>query len=278
MWAVRRSARRIACLALAAASFIACSSIRDVERSILYQPEHTTPDEAVAARIDGLERWWIDVEGGRVEAWFLPPIAIEGQRAPAVVFAHGNRELIEMWPERLRTYREMGFAILLPEYRSYGRSAGTPSEEAIVADFAAFYDRLVARPEIDRTRIVLHGRSLGGGVAAALSTRRPSAALILESTFTNVPDVASAFFTPELFLEDHFDTREVLMQSSTPTLIIHGVRDETIPFKHARELHRVAYDARVVAFRAGHNDVPRTASYWRAIRELLVEASVINPG
>lgn len=249
--------------------------MRELEVQMLYQPEHTRPDDAIAARIEGLERWWIDVEGGRVEAWYLPPIAIEGVRAPAVIFAHGNRELIEEWPERLREYREMGFAILLPEYRSYGRSQGAPSQDAIVSDFARFYDRLIERPEIDPARIVFHGRSLGGGVAGALSEERRAAALVLESTFTNVPDVASQWFTPELFVTDRYDTRDVLTRSSVPVLIIHGLNDEHVPFKHARELSRVAYDARIVAFRAGHNDLRRTASYWRAVRDFLTEANVL---
>jgi pimeloyl-ACP methyl ester carboxylesterase len=279
-----------------AALATACDAIRDYQRATLFQPQHTHPDEAIAARIEGLERWWLEVdetsdaasperasdEGRastrvRVEAWYLPPLGASEARAPAVIFAHGNRELIEEWAEPLRPYREMGCAVLIPEYRSYGRSGGAPSEEAIVSDFAAFYDRLVDRREIDGDRIVFHGRSLGGGVVGSLSLQRRASALVLESTFTSIPDLASQWTAPDFFATDRFDTRAVLMGSSTPVLLIHGLEDELVPFKHARELRRVAWDARIVAFHAGHDDVPRTrGGYWRHVRRFLADANVLT--
>ena len=195
--------------------------------------------------------------------------------APAVIYAHGNQERIDDWPARLAPYRRMGLAVLLPEYRSYGRSAGAPSEAAIVADFAAFYDRLADRPEIDATRIVFHGRSLGGGVVGVLSERRRCAALVLESTFTNVPDAASRWGAPIAAIRDRFDTRAALLDASTPTLVMHGTEDEVLPIAHAAELDRVAWDSRLVAFEAGHNDLPRGTAYWRSVHALLVDAHVL---
>jgi pimeloyl-ACP methyl ester carboxylesterase len=251
-----------------------CALVHDIQRGTLFRPEQARADESVAGGIEGLERWWLDVEGGRVEAWYLPPRPPRAEPGPALIFAHGNAELVEDWAERLEPYRAMGFAVLLPEYRGYGRSGGTPSEPAILADFERFYDRLVDRPEVDPRRVAFHGRSLGGGVVGVLSGRRRAAALVLESTFTNVPDVASEWLAPSMFIVDRFDTREVLLRSSTPVLILHGIDDDVIPFKHARELDRVAWESRVVAYRAGH-DLPRTEqAYWRPIRELLIESGV----
>ncbi len=192
-----------------------------------------------------------------------------------MVFAHGNRERIEDWPERLRPYRDMGLAVLLPEYRGFGRATGEPSEAAIEGDLVHYVDRLGDRPEIDAQRIVYHGRSLGGGVVGVLSTRRRCAALILESTFTNVPDLASQWMAPMGAIRDRFDTRDALLHSYTPTLILHGVRDGLIPFRHALELDRIAWDSRLVAFEAGHDDLPRGDAYWGAIRALLESAGVI---
>lgn len=211
-----------------------------------------------------------------MEAFYLPPASDEPAPHAAVVFAHGNRERIEEWVEPLTPYRRMGLAVLLPEYRGYGRSGGAPSEAAIVADFARFYDRLTDRPEIDGSRIVLHGRSLGGGVVGVLSERRRARALVLESTFTNVPDLASQWMAPAGAIRDRFDTRDVLLSSSTPCLIIHGVEDTLIPFRHAVELDRVAWDSELLAFDAGHDDIPRGETYWGEIRELLVESGTIT--
>src|SRR5688572_30017025 len=77
------------------------------------------------------ESWWIDTPEGRVEGWFLPAQGASTPR-PLVLFAHGNGELIDDWPELLAPYRAQGVHVLLPEYRSYGRSGGTPGERALV--------------------------------------------------------------------------------------------------------------------------------------------------
>jgi len=252
---------------------LGCSALYQIQDGYLYQPR---PVDGRVALPSGAERWWLDVEGGRVEAWYLPAHGTSDEPGPAVVFAHGNRELIDDWGEVLEPYREMGVAVLLPEFRSYGRSGGAPSEAALVADFTHFVDRLEDRPEIDPARVVFHGRSLGGGVVGVLSTRRRCAALVLESTFTNVPDLASRWMTPAAAIRDRYDTRQALIQSYTPTLIMHGVEDTLIPIRHASELHRLGWDSRLVAFDAGHSDVPHTEVYWAHVRELLTEAGVLR--
>ncbi|MEQ8456614.1 MAG: alpha/beta hydrolase [Sandaracinaceae bacterium] len=251
-----------------------CGAIREAQRDALFHPERTQPRPELA-ETEGLERWWLDVEGGEVECWFLPGPADAGP-GPAVVVAHGNAELIEDWLPRVAPYREMGLSVLLPEYRSYGRSGGTPGEAAILGDFAHFYDRMVDRPEVDPTRVVFHGYSLGGGVLGALSDRRRARALILESTFTNVADVASHYMAPMGAITDRFDTRAVLSRGSTPVLLMHGVDDAVIPFRHAVELDRVAWDSRLVAFDAGHDDLPRGEVYWRTIRAFLTETGMLS--
>lgn len=256
---------------LAAVLLAACGPLYEIQTRYLYQPPQ---HELAVAEIEGLERWWREVDGVRVEAWYLPPLRAPEGPGPAVIFAHGNAERIDDWPERLRPYREMGLAVLLPEYRGYGRSGGAPSERAIVDDFAHFYDRLADRSDVDSRLVVLHGRSLGGGVVGTLSERRPVAALVLESTFTSVPDLASHWMVPAAALRDRFDTRAVLQGSDTPTLIFHGTRDTLIPIRHAVELDRVAWDSHLVTFDADHNDMPRTATYWRLIREHFEENGV----
>src|SRR5262249_45017249 len=110
-------------------------------------------------------------------------------------------------------------------------------------------------------------------VIGALSARRRAAALILESTFTSIPDVASEWHVPELLIADRFDTRRAIATQPAPILIIHGVDDALIPFKHARELARVGARGSVLAVRAAHNDLPHTErGFWDPIRELLSRA------
>jgi fermentation-respiration switch protein FrsA (DUF1100 family) len=82
------------------------------------------------------------------------------------------------------------------EYRGYGRASGTPSQAALVADGARFYDWLAARPEVDRRRIVLQGTSLGGAIATAVAAERKPAALVLECTFTSMGALAHGYGLP----------------------------------------------------------------------------------
>lgn len=255
-----------------------CGPLREFQREQLFRPAGRPAPAIDPEAAEGLERWSLDVEdGARIEAIYLPA-ASGSPPGPAVIFAHGSESRIEESIAMLAPYRRMGLAVLLPEYRGYGGSGGRPGEAEILGDFVHFFDRLVDRPEIDGARVVLHGRSLGGGVVAALSDRRRAAALVLESTFTSVPDLGSRWGAPMFAFTDRFDTREVLMRSSTPALILHGVDDEHVPFRHAVELHRVAWDSRLVAYHAGHGDLPRTeAAYWSRIRAFLVEVGVMRP-
>src|SRR5262249_34264176 len=124
-------------------------------RWVLFPRYLLRPSPDAGRGIPGLDRVHISAEGGSVEGWVLPGDGASRDRpGPLVVFAHGNGELIDDWPELLEPYRRMGASVLLPEYRGYGRSAGSPSEEAIVGDFVQFVDRAVTRPEVDSERLV----------------------------------------------------------------------------------------------------------------------------
>ena len=136
---------------------------------------------------------WLDVDGARVEAWFLPVTRRQHPRR-SLIHAHGNGELIDMQtPIRRTRLRAAGIAVLLVEYPGYGRSAGAPSEESRDRD-AAWRRTTGQEPTRASTpqRIVGYGRSLGGGAVAQLAARRPLAALVLESTFTSIGELVRA--------------------------------------------------------------------------------------
>jgi dienelactone hydrolase len=138
-----------------------------------------------------------------------------------------------------------------------GIPPGSPSEEAITSDFVAFYDDLIQRPEIDPARIVFHGRSLGGGVVCSLARQRPCAAMILESTFTSVRDMARKYLVPGFFVLDPFDKPRGRADVQGATPHPHGRQDPLIPFKHAERLLEAAGSrAKLIAYDAGHNDFP----------------------
>ena len=249
-----------------------------LQRRVLFPRHLVHADPRAGDGVAGLERLWIDTPEGRVEAWFLPGDGVSAAKpGPAVVFAHGNAELIDLWPGELAPYRRMGISVLLPEYRGYGRSAGDPSEAAIADDFVRFYDLLAARPEVDRARLIFHGRSLGGGAVCALAARRPPAALILQSTFTSVTDLAwASFLVPRFVIQDPFDNLAVLRRLDVPVLVVHGRRDEIVPFAHADALAHAARRVTRVSYECAHNDCPPNArAFFEEVRTFLAAAGVL---
>jgi uncharacterized protein len=218
----------------------------------------------------GGEQIWLEA-GAKVEAWLLP--ARGTGRMPLAIHAHGNGEAIDTWAESVAPLRDAGMAVLLVEYPGYGRSGGQPTEDAIVAAFVAAYDRAVADPRIDATRIVGYGRSMGGGAIAQLAARRPLAALVLESTFTSLRDMIAAAGLPDWLIRYRLDSRAVLAKFSKPVLLIHGTQDGSIPVSHAHALRAAAPQARLELLACGHNDCP---PQWELVLSFLRENGVFS--
>ena len=224
------------------------------------------------------ETWWLDTEAGPVEAWFLPGAGVGAANpGPAVVFAHGNAELIEFNAGWLAPYRALGVSVLLVEYRGYGRSAGSPSQRAIVADFAAATERLVERDDVDGQRLIYHGRSIGCGVLAALSRRRPPAAMILQSSFTRTGALAWSMGYPGFLMRDPFRVADAICRYEGPVLLMHGRDDRIIPPSHSRRLHELASNSTLRWYDCGHNDFPvDSPRFWRDIVDFLNAHELLN--
>jgi fermentation-respiration switch protein FrsA (DUF1100 family) len=250
-----------------------------VQRGMLFPHHLRVPDDRVAESIPDLERIDLATSQGRVEAWYLPPRGLAaGERAGAVIFGHGNAELIEDWPLHLDGFPELGLGLMLVEYPGYGRSEGAPSEKSIREAMLAGFDALVARPEIDPERIVLHGRSLGGGAVCTILGERPVAALILQSTFTSTTDFARQILRiPAFLIRDPFRNREAVAAYSGPVLIMHGLHDDIIPYTHGAALSEASARASLYSMECRHNDCPPSwPDFWREIGEFLSRHGLIG--
>lgn len=209
---------------------------------------------------------WVSTPAGQVEAWYLRPFDALSRPAPLILFAHGNGEIIDYWPDAFDPPRQWGYGVLLLEYPGYGRSQGRPSETAITAAALAAFDWAASQPEIDSKRIVGYGRSLGAGAVCALLDQRPVAGLILESPFTTVRAFARRYGAPGFLVRDPFDNLSRLRQYTGPILILHGAHDAIIPPAHSRTLAANAPQAELHFLPCGHNDCPRA---WELIRPFL---------
>jgi uncharacterized protein len=219
------------------------------------------------------EQIWLETTFGRVEAWYLPPMGPAGP-SPLLLFTHGNGELIDYWPGEFDEPRGWGVGVLLVEYAGYGRSAGSPSQVSITEGMLAAYDWAHRRQDIDQSRIIPYGRSLGGAAAAVLSTKRPVPALIFESAFSSVTAFVARFGAPAFLVRDKFDSVSAVKSFTGPVLIVHGDRDEIVPPHHARALATAAQNPTLNFMRCGHNDCPRP---WAEVRRFLDEHRLLTP-
>lgn len=254
-----------------------CGLLFLLQRHILF-PRNQIPKPLQAKQsIAGLEKLWLDIDSGKVEAWFIPAgDSPSANPRPVVIFGHGNGELIDFWPEALREFAGLGIGVMLVEYPGYGRSAGSPSEYSITQTFVAAYDHLTSRKDVDPSRIIFLGRSLGGGAVCALTRLRPSAALILMSTFTSAKSFAKKFLVPPLLVRDPFDNLTVVKNYPNPVLIIHGKHDTIIPFSHGKTLHQAAKQGEMITYNAGHNDCPPDWDlFWKDVERFLRKNGII---
>lgn len=247
-----------------------------LQRRMMY-PRHLVETPPSRDTRDGVVMH-LPLGSASVEAWFVPPASSEAAGpSPAVIFAHGNAELIDDWFDPLIEFRRLGVGLLLVEYPGYGRSGGAPSQKNITRVFTAAYDRLCARADVDPARIVFMGRSLGGGAVCALSRHRPCAALILMSTFTGARTFAKRFLLPPFLIRDPYDNLAALRAYPGPVFILHGRWDNLIPFRHGAVLERAARNGRLMACDAGHNDCPPDwDAFWREIKGFLCSAGILE--
>jgi hypothetical protein len=174
-------------------------------------------------------------DGVRLDGWF---VAASPERG-VVAFFHGNAGNIGHRLDTLRILNRLGLSVLMVDYRGYGRSEGQPSEAGTYRDAEAAWHFLVDQRGVPPGRIVLFGRSLGAAVAAHLATRHRPGALILESAFTSIPDLAARIypFLPVRWISRfRYDTRAYAGRVSCPTLVIHSRDDTIVPIGHGRAI------------------------------------------
>jgi fermentation-respiration switch protein FrsA (DUF1100 family) len=195
-------------------------------------------------------------DGHAVTALWFPP-ARPGARVVACF--HGNGETADDDVPFARDLVERGLGALLVEYRGYGGSAnGTPTEEGLYLDAEAALGE-AARRGFGPERVALWGTSLGTGVAAEMARRGRGTRLVLVAPFTSLRDVASRtvrWLPMSLVLPDRYDTLGKAETIRAPTLIVHGDRDEVVPFDMGQTLAHAIAGARFVRVPgAGHGDV-----------------------
>ena len=193
-------------------------------------------------------------DGEKLHAWWIPAPARRG----SVVLFHGNAGNISHRLDYARMFSGLGYDTLLVDYRGYGRSTGSPSEEGTYRDATASWRWLVDTKRIPANEITVFGESLGGAVACWLAERQKPRALVLASTFTSVPDLGSEayrFLPVRLLSRFKYDTRDCLSRVEAPVLVVHSPRDDIVPYAHGERLYATAREPKsFMKIDGGHND------------------------
>lgn len=252
-------------LLLAAGYAALCLLVYLFQARLVYFPGPAPRLDPAALGLAHREVELATADGERLHAWSFPRESACG----AVLVCHGNAGSIEHRLELARAFLALGWAVLLFDYRGYGRSTGSPSEEGTYRDAEAAHEHLTRVEGFAPERIVLHGESLGAAVAVELALRRPCAGLIVESAFTSIPDMAAAlypFLPVRLLARIRYDNLGKIARPGVPLLVVHSPVDELVPMAHGERLFAAAQaPRRFLRTGGGHNDggfVQRAE--WRA--------------
>ena len=171
-----------------------------------------------------------------------------------ILYSHGNAEDLGYIWSVLREIRDSGFAVFAYDYQGYGTSQGKPSEYNVYRDIEAAYGYLTEQLRVPPKRIILYGRSLGGGPAVDLASRQPVGGLVVESSFVSAFRVLTRI---PLLPFDRFVNVDKIGKVRSPVLVIHGKVDRVVPFWHGEQLFATAKQPKVNFWvdRAGHNDL-----------------------
>ncbi len=181
------------------------------------------------------EEVWLDMPGGKTHAWWIPKENARG----AVLYSHGNGKNIANYLEDAAYYRDLGLSVLLYDYGGYGGSTGEPSEQRCYADIRAMWKYLTETRGIPANRIILAGNSMGGAVTIDLAAEVTPGAMVVESTFTAIPDVLwdmYPFIPIRLISHIYYRSIDKVHRIKCPILQFHSADDTVVRIKRAKQL------------------------------------------
>lgn len=238
----------VAYAALAAILFFA-------QPSLIYYPE--TGRDMIATPADaGLDYQPVEIgtaDGETLRGWFVPAANAAG----SVLFLHGNAGNISHRMDYLPMFHSLGYNTFIFDYRGYGKSSGTPSEQGTYLDAQAAWQYLTENRNISPAHVILFGESLGGAIAAWVAAHERPGVLVLASVFTSVPDLGAKlypFLPVRLLARFNYDTLEALKSVSCPVFVAHSPDDEIVPFSQGRALYEAAPEPKqFLELQGGHN-------------------------
>jgi uncharacterized protein len=253
------------------AYFVLVLLVYFVQRRLQYFPDGSAVVRPPGEDLKTLQEVTLQAaDGVWIRAWYWP-----GVRPDNILMFHGNAGHRGHRLDWARGFHELGYGVFLLDYRGYGGSEGSPTEEGISLDARAALAWLRQKPG----RVIYLGESLGSGPAVELALYQTPAALILHAPFTSAVDVGKAaypYLPVSLLLRDRYENDRKIAKVGSPVLIIHGERDSVVPFRLGRKLFELAADPKewLPISDADHNDLALAGGrrYWDTIESFLEKA------
>ena len=248
--------------------------LRWIEWRNLYCPTSAITETPKTYGVEFEDVEFVAEDGARLYGWWVPCANARG----TIIHCHGNGGNIGHRAWMAADFHRLGLNAFIFDYRGYGRSRGIPTEEGTYRDARAAYEVVRARyGQAEDPPVILHGQSLGGAVAIHLALDKPVRGLIVESSFTSVPDMAAKYYPwlPRRLIRFKYDALARVGQLAIPKLFAHSPDDEIVPFPLGQRLFQAAAGPKsFVALSGGHNDSGWTSTpeYWRAINHLVDQA------
>jgi len=193
-------------------------------------------------------------DGLKLNGWFIPA---EGSKF-TVLFCHGNGGNMMHRLDSINIFYNLGLSCFIFDYRGYGHSQGKPGEEGTYLDVEAAYKWLTEEKKIPPDSIIVFGRSLGGSIAAYLTSKVQAGALVVESSFTSYVDIGKRFYPympVRWFATFSYRTIDYLKEVQCPVMFIYSRNDEVVPFEFGLELYDEAHGPKeFIEIFGSHND------------------------
>jgi fermentation-respiration switch protein FrsA (DUF1100 family) len=193
-------------------------------------------------------------------------------RKGIVLYFHGNKANIERYADNSKLFTDNSYEVWMIDYPGFGKTTGERTERVLYSDALLMYN--MAKARIHSDSIIIYGKSMGTGIAAQLASVRESKRLILETPYYSIDALAArfAFMYPVSWMMNfHLPTFKYIQLVKKPVTIFHGTDDNTIPYRHAKRLMKVApQGAELVTIEnGGHNDLPASALFRQKLDSLL---------
>ena len=232
--------------------------VRYLERHTIYQPSRTIDNNPGDVGLNYEDIYFDTSDDVKLHGWLIPA---ENAKL-SLIFCHGNGGNISHRLDKILFFNKLGVNQFIFDYRGYGLSQGSPSEEGLYRDIEAAYKFIKSQEFINQNKqknqkIIVYGASLGGAVAVNLASKQLVDGLILESTFASAVDMAQIFypFIPSFLINSKFDTIKKISGINIPKLIMHSETDEIIPVSQSIKLFEAASAPKqFLKIKGGHND------------------------